>query len=133
MTRYLPVKALRLSLGLFFIMLGILGISPKHGESVFAIVTKYSNLEMIFGIVEFICGLLLIMGLFTLMRRSTVKLASFVVLIFWVARIIFSKFIFGMVVKNSIYFKDGLATWLLVLFCELVIAAAIYVVYVVYE
>ena len=134
MRTILPIKTLRLSLGLFFIVLGLAGIFKSWSESVFSITAKFSNLERIFGFVEIVCGVLLIFGLFTLMKKSTVRLASFVVFIFWLARIGFSKFIYGITINNAgIWFKQGFSTWLLILCCELVIAASIYVIYKIYE
>jgi hypothetical protein len=127
------VKILRLSLGLFFIVLGLIGVIPQLQESVFTLNDNY-NLEIIFGAVELICGIIMIVGLITFARKKAISTASIVVFIFWVLRIILSKFVWGLAIgNNGIHFHPVFSVWILVLSAELVIAAALYVVYQAYE
>ncbi len=127
------VKILRLMLGLFFIVLGIIGVIPQLQESVFSLNDNY-NLEIVFGAVELVCGIILIIGLITFARKKAIATASIVVFFFWILRIILSKFIWGLSVGNSgILFKPVFSVWILVLSVELVIAASLYVVYQAYE
>lgn len=124
------VKILRIFLGLFFIFLGIAGISPDIGEGAFFQLSKgYSSLEMLFGIVEIICGLLLIMGLFLSFNYKAIYFGSLIVFIFWIARIVLTRFIWGFnfINKGNLNFSLFLV-WLLYLSCELAIGAAIWVV-----
>ncbi len=127
------VKILRLSLGLLFIVLGLIGVIPQLQESVFTLNDNY-NLEIIFGAVELICGIIMIVGLITFARKKAIATASIVVFFFWILRIILSKFVWGLTIGNSgIHFHPVFSVWILVLTVELVIAAALYVVYQAYE
>jgi len=129
----ISVKLLRVTLGLFFLILGIIGVIPRLQESVFTLNDRY-GLEIIFGIVELICGIVLLSGLFPFIRKKMVSAASLVVLGFWLLRIILSKFVWGLSIDNGgIIFHPVFSSWILVLSTELVIAAALYIVYRAYE
>ena len=61
-------------------------------------------------------------------------LASLVVLAFWGVRVIFTKFVWGLSLSNKgVFFLPQFSTWLLVLTCELVIAAGLYTITRAYE
>lgn len=129
----ISIKLLRVTLGLFFLVLGIIGVIPRLQESVFTLNDIY-GLEVIFGVVELICGIVLIAGLFPFVRKRMVSIASLVVLGFWLLRILLSKFVWGLSIGNSgVLFHPVFSTWILVLSTELVIAAALYIVYRAYE
>ena len=133
MAQYVSFKVLRVSLGAFFIILGIIGVIPQIQESVFSL-NDIHGLEIMFGIVEIICGLFLIAGLFTFMRKKAVSLASLVTLGVWLLRVILTKFVWGLKLGNSgIIFIPQFSTWILILSCQLVIAASLYVLYRVYD
>lgn len=115
---------LRLVTGLFFVVLGLAGIMPSVGEGIFDLAGGYSNLEVIFGIIELLCGVILVAGLFTLMSRNVTNIAGMAILIFWGLRVVLTRFIWG--------FNPGIP-WLLVLSCELIIFFAVFAVYQAYE
>lgn len=115
---------LRLVTGAFFIILGLAGVMPSVGEGMFGLTGGYSDLEVIFGIIEILCGVILVAGLFTLMPRNVTNLAGMAILIFWGLRVVLTRFIWG--------FEPGMA-WLLALFCELIIFFAVLAVYQAYE
>jgi len=119
----MSVKTLRSIVGIFLILLGIAGISPNIDESIFSLNNKNLTLEIIFGIVEIICGLIIFMGLFVNTKNKTVHRASLVVFCFWIARIILTKFIWSTPpLSNMSYFF----TWALILSTEAIIAASIW-------
>lgn len=129
----ISIKMLRLSLGLFFLVLGIIGVIPQVQESVFSLNDNF-GLEVIFGVVELVCGVILLAGLFTFTKKKTVAIASAVVIFFWILRIVLSKFVWGLSVGGSgIVFHPGFPAWILVLGVELVIAAALFLIYRAYE
>jgi len=129
----ISIKLLRVTLGLFFLVLGIIGVIPRLQESVFTLNDTY-GLEIIFGIVELVCGIVLLSGLFPFVRKKMVSSASLVVLGFWLIRIILSKFVWGLSIGNGgIIFHPVFSVWILVLSTELVIAAALYIVYRAYD
>jgi len=133
MNRVVSVKILRLTLGLFFIILGIIGVVPQLQESVFTLNDNY-YLEIIFGAVDLVCGLILIVGLLAFARKKAIATASIVVFLFWIVRIILTKFVWGLTIgAGGIHFRPVFSVWILILAVELVIAAALYVVYQAYE
>ncbi len=120
----MSVKVLKLVVGLFFLLLGIAGVFPNISESIFSLNNKNLTIEIVFGIVEIICGLIILYGIFATMQRKTIYNASMVVFIFWVARIVLSKFIWGQPVAWG---TPGFFSWLLVLSAEAVIASSVLV------
>lgn len=129
----ISIKMLRLSLGLFFLVLGIIGVVPQVQESVFSLNDNF-GLEVIFGVVELVCGVILIAGLITFAKKKAVAIASAVVFFFWILRIILSKFVWGLSVgNNGVVFHPGFPAWILVLSVELIIAAALFLMYRAYE
>ena len=121
------VRILRLCLGAFFIVLGICGIFPEFHESIFELSGgyRYYALEVIFGIVEIFCGLLLVLGFFVFQDSQPVYWGAFILIIAWIARIVLSKFIFGFSAYMSV---KSLFQWLLGLLVECVIATALFVI-----
>lgn len=114
---------LRLFLGIFFIILGIAGIT-NTSESVFAIHhTNIKNIEVIFGVLELICGLLIFLGFFSFFARQYTFISGIIILILWIIRIIMSKFVWNFPSTNSSL--HTIIDWLLILSAELVIGAVI--------
>lgn len=115
-----------LSLGIFFIVLGLAGVFDNIDESIFSLGARYSNLEVIFGIAEIICGLFLLIGFFAMSHTRAVFWGGFIVLIFWIVRIFITKFANGLTfIHNDTLSFTRLVSWLLVLSCELIIASAL--------
>ncbi|MBN2039748.1 MAG: hypothetical protein JW864_06885 [Spirochaetes bacterium] len=119
----MSVVTLRIVIGLFLILLGIAGISPNIGESIFSLSNKNFTLEVIFGIVEIICGLIIFLGLFVKTRTKTVYNASLIIFYFWLARIILTKFFWY---KIPLSHLPSFMTWALILCTEVVIASSIW-------
>ena len=121
------IRILRLCLGAFFVVLGICGIFWEMNESIFELSGSYRPIEIIFGIVEIFCGLLLILGFFVFKDSQPVYWGAFILLIAWIARIVLSRFIF--VHRFSMFMTiAGFFQWMLAFTCELIIAAALFVV-----
>ena len=76
------IRILRLCLGAFFIILGICGIFPELHESIFELSGgyRYYTLEVIFGVVEILCGLLLVLGFFVFRDSQPVYWGAFILI-----------------------------------------------------
>lgn len=121
------IRILRLCLGAFFIVLGICGIFWEMHESIFELSGSYRPLEIIFGIVEIFCGLLLVVGFFVFRDSQPVYWGAFILLIAWIARIVLSRFI--LVHRLNMFMTiAGFFQWLLSFTCELIIGAALLVI-----
>lgn len=115
-----------LTLGAFFIVLGITGVFKELGESIFSLSSRYSTLEVVFGIAELVCGILLFVGFFVMSDKRPVFWGGLIVLVFWIIRIALTRFVWGLTfIKNGTIHIPNFMSWLLVLCCELVISAAL--------
>jgi hypothetical protein len=123
-----PTLALKISIGIFFVLIGLMGVLPTVEESVFSLNNQYLYLEVMFGIVEIACGAFILASLFTFFTKKVKHTMSLIILIFWAARIFLTKIIWGFALTNSgIWFKPTFGTWLLVLSCELIIASCLWI------
>ncbi len=117
-----PINLLIFLIAVFFLILGLLGIIPGIEESYFTL--RYTlALEVIFGIVELFAGIILLVSMFTAVDKKLLRTSMYIILIFWIARIILSKFAVGL--PGS---YPALLNWLLLLFTELIIGAGIYII-----
>ncbi len=120
---------LQLSLGIFFFILGLYGILPGTQESVFSLSDNVRSLEIIFGLLELVCSVILLGGLVLSTRKKMLYSASFVVFCFWAARILISKIILGINPgRRGIYFSPDFATWILILSIEFVVLVSIFII-----
>ncbi len=81
--------------------------------------------------IEFICGLLLLLGFFAFQSRAAVYWGGVIVFIFWLVRIALTKIVWCLVINsNGIFFKfyPHFEIWLLALATEVVIAIALLVI-----
>src|SRR4030042_2239055 len=96
---------LRLILGAFFILLGIAELFPEISESVFSLNFSENWLYIVFGVAEIFCGLLLLLGFVMFHDVSSIQWGSLIAFIFWVARIVLSRFVWGMSFASSVRIK----------------------------
>lgn len=125
----LPVKTLRVFVGLFFIILGVCGWFTDVSEGIFDLGNVNITVERIFGVVEVVCGVIVMLGIYSF-RSQAIHNASLVILILWVIRILLSNFIWGD------FGGPTAQAWLadlLDLSAELLIGAALWVVSRVYD
>ena len=121
------IRLLRIALSIFFIIIGLYGILSNVDESFFSL-NASRNMEMLFGIIELICGLLLLLGFFAFKSRGAVYWGGFIVFIFWIVRIILTKVIWSFGFSQSgirFYHAGNFEIWILALATELVIAAGL--------
>ena len=120
----MSIKILRIFVAVFFLVLGITGILTNVDESIFSLNNGNLTLEIVFGVVEILCGLVILLNLFSRKNYRSVANASLIVLLFWIARIVLSKFIWGTIPDTS---SVWIYSWALNILTELVIAASIFV------
>ncbi|MBN1412326.1 MAG: hypothetical protein JW969_15880 [Spirochaetales bacterium] len=118
---------LKLATAAFFLVLGLCGIFPNVEESIFSLNNTNHVIEVIFGILELICALVIFAGLFTKLRRNWMSLASLVIFIFWVLRVFYTQFFNKFhITGSSITFLPDTMQWILNFTLELVVLAAIW-------
>ncbi len=129
MRKRFEFTVLQALVGLFFVVLGVIGVIPRLQESVFSL-NDNLGLEIFFGIVELVCGLLLLAGVFEMVKKKAVSTTSLILLCLWGARIFLSQFVWGLSFSGrGIFFHPSFSAWILVLVTELLVAAAILIVY----
>jgi hypothetical protein len=122
-----PSFFLQISLGIFFFVLGLFGVLPNVQESIFSLSDSNLAVELIFGLTEIACGIILVAGLFLYGQKKLLSLAGLVIFIFWAARIFVSKFVFGFkMVDGGFSFAGGFEQWILGLLVELIILVSIF-------
>lgn len=125
-----PNGCFKVLVSLFFIILGFAGIIPNVDESVFSLNNNAMTLEVIFGVVELVCGLFIFASIFTFIPKKTVSLVTLIILIFWLVRVALTKILWGISFSGgNIHFAPTFIVWLLMLCCELIIATSLFVVY----
>ncbi len=122
--KYMSVTSLRIIVGIFLLLLGIAGISSRIEESIFSLNNKNLVLEAVFGVVEIICALVILLGLFIKAKRKTVYNASMVVFCFYVVRIVLSEFIWSTPRISSF---SAFISWALLFSAEIIIASSLWI------
>jgi hypothetical protein len=118
---------LQLSVACFFLILGICGIFPNVQESIFSLSDRNLGVEVIFGILELICALILFIGLFTHVIRKWMSLASLLIFIFWIITIVYTQFFIKLGLgAGAIVFYPSIMEWILNLTLELVVLVSIW-------
>ena len=118
----MSVRTLQAIVGIFFLLLGFMGVLPDVDEGIFAISNRHLAVEVVFGLVELVCGIIMVFGLFTVMRRKMMYRASMVVLIFWILRMIFSRLIWAPPQAAL----ASVLNWLLIISVESIVAASVW-------
>ena len=120
----MQIKVLRIATGAFFILLGVAGVLTNVEESIFSLNNGNITLEIVVGVVEIACGVILLAGLFNALGVRTMSTVTFVVLIFWVARLVLANFFWADIPVGNTFV---MIRWLLDLSAEVLIAAALWV------
>lgn len=129
MPRTLSSFSFRVVLGAFFVFLGLWGILPNVDESVFTLVrtADLQWLEILFGLVELACGGFLVASAFVRIPSRTMSSVTLLILVFWLLRILVSKFFSGLRFNDSgLTFIPSFSVWILVLCVELLIASCLW-------
>ncbi|MCG8570829.1 MAG: hypothetical protein MJB14_11885 [Spirochaetes bacterium] len=127
---FYSIRLLRIVLSIFFIILGFYGIMDNIDESIFSL-NNTRNFEVIFGVIELVCGLLLLLGFFAFHSRGAVYWGGVIVFIFWLVRVVLTKVIWCLHISSSTFafrFRPDFYQWLLALATELIIAVALLVI-----
>jgi hypothetical protein len=117
----------RFALGLFFVVLGLTGILPQAGESFFGFSKGHTTLEVVFGVVELLCGIFLLADVFIRIPNSTSALVLLAILVLWLARVFWIEIWTGISFRDDgVRFAAGFWTWFLALATDLVVASGLW-------
>lgn len=82
-----PVSYLRLVVGFLFVAIGVFAIIGMQSSSVIVGQDIY-GIAIVFGVVEVIGGLALIVGVFNSFRIAYIQVLGYILFYFWIAKII---------------------------------------------
>ena len=133
------VFLLQLALAIFFIVLGIQSIMYyREAPDFWTEINRFFNhnrqgisdeLTLTMGILSLVAGLLLVLGLFNVVNRRTLRLFVLLIFIIWIVRIIVLRFIGGVHVGNgNISFSPDFMTWLLNFSSDLVVLCSLWLI-----
>lgn len=126
MSKASSFSIIRLMTGIFFLMLGLIGleiIKGNLGMFEFNAPDDFKWIPTVFAVVNMICGIFLILWCFGVIPSNLLSIGTLSVTICWVIQIVLTKFVWGMKFNNGIQIKGDISEWLLALVTELLILA----------
>jgi hypothetical protein len=118
---------LQLAIGLFFIVLGLMGVLPGIDEGIFSLSNANPTVEVIVGVIELLAGLIVVAGLLSPKGSRSLGYAFLVIFVLWAIRVAYTKFFAGFpFVSGNAVIMPALLAWLLYLLAELVILMALW-------
>ena len=114
----------RLMTGIFFLMLGIIGLGIIKGDLgmfEFKAPKDFDWLPTVFAVVNMVCGIFLILCCFVIIPSNILSMGSLAITICWAAQIVLTKIVWGMKFNNGVTIKGDMSEWLLALVAELLV------------
>ncbi len=118
----------QLAVSSFFIVLGVMGVLPDVDEGVYSLRVAEWWVEFAVGIAELLCAAILLYGLFASPQRKTLRTASNAILIFWIARVVYTRFLVPGSFSGSFSSLGAFLNWLLLMCTELIILLSIWLI-----
>ncbi len=117
----------QIALGAFFVVLGIVGIIPQSGEGMFSLSPGRTTLEIVFGVIEALCGAFFLFDAVSRVSRKTTRFVLIAIMCAWALRVFISEFVNGIVLRsNGITFSPNFWFWLLALSVDLLVATILW-------
>lgn len=116
----------RLMTGIFFLMLGIIGLGIIKGDLgmfEFKAPKDFDWLPTVFAVVNMVCGIFLILWCFGIIPSNILSMGTLAITICWAAQIVLTKIVWGMKFNNGVTIKGDMSEWLLALVAELLVLA----------
>ena len=116
----------RLMTGIFFLMLGIIGLGIIKGDLgmfEFKAPKDFDWLPTVFAVVNMVCGIFLILWCFGIIPSNILSMGTLAITICWAAQIVLTKIVWGMKFNNGVQIKGDMSEWLLALVAELLVLA----------
>ena len=114
----------RLMTGIFFLMLGIIGLGIIKGDLgmfEFKAPKDFDWLPTVFAVVNMVCGIFLILWCFGIIPSNILSMGTLAITICWAAQIVLTKIVWGMKFNNGVQIKGDMSEWLLALVAELLV------------
>ncbi len=120
----LPVFFLQLSLGVFFLMLGIMGLGGYDSglSRVARFLGRDDTLRVVMAVVELVMGVIFVLGLFVSVSADLSKIFVIALFVLWALYMVLNLFL------NDSFFKPNAVTWFYNLASNSVILVSIWIV-----
>jgi hypothetical protein len=136
-SRVFSYTLMQLALSLYFIVLGIQEVSgSQQSDLARGVSTLFtadpvmgSTVQMIIGVIALISGILLLLGVFHLVKGQAIDMFTAVIFLFWLVRIVYVRFILEMnLVSGTITFYPDLEEWLLALSHDILVLCSTFII-----
>lgn len=119
-----PIFLLQLALGVFFLMLGIMGLGNYNSRlsEVARFFGRDDTLRVVMSVVEIVMGVILVLGLFMSVADDITKVLMIVLFVLWALYMVLNLFL------NHSFLEPNTVVWLYNLAWHSVILASIWVV-----
>lgn len=119
-----PVFFLQLALGVFFLMLGIMGLGNYNSSlsEVARFFGRDDTLRIVMSVVELVMGVILVLGLFMSVSADITKVFTFVLFVLWALYMVLNLFL------NKSFLEPSTVVWLYNLAWHSIILVSIWVV-----
>lgn len=124
MSKASSFSIVRLMTGIFFLVLGIIGLEIIKGDLGmfdFNASKNFKWIPTVFAVVNMICGIFLILWCFAIIPSNLLSVGTLAITICWVIQIVLTKFVWRMKFNNGIQIEGSVSEWLLSLVTELLI------------
>ena len=124
MSKASSFSIVRLMTGIFFLMLGIIGLGIIKGDLgmfEFKAPKDFDWLPTVFAVVNMVCGIFLILWCFGIIPSNILSMGTLAITICWAAQIVLTKIVWGMKFNNGVTIKGDMSEWLLALVAELLV------------
>jgi hypothetical protein len=118
----------QLAVSAFFIVLGLMGVLSNVDEGAYSLRATEWWVEFAVGIAELLCAAILLYGLFASPQRKTLRMASNAILIFWIARVAYTRFVVPGSLSGAFGSLGAFLNWLLLLSTELIILLSVWLI-----
>ena len=118
----------QLAVSAFFIVLGLMGVLPDVDEGVYSLRVTEWWVEFAVGIAELLCAAILLYGLFASPQRKTLRMASNAILIFWIGRVVYTRFLVPGSFSGAFSSLGSFLNWLLLISTELIILLSVWLI-----
>lgn len=129
---------IQIALSLYFIVLGVQEISGSQSSELVRGMSSLfqgtpamnQSIQLAIGIVALVSGALLLLSVFQLVRGRAILLCSLLIILFWLVRIIYVRFILEVrLAGGTLTFYPNLEQWLLVLSQDILVLCSSYLIF----
>lgn len=115
--------------GCFFVVLGLTGVLPVS-EGLFSLNRGRTTLEIVFGVLEILCGIFILVDAFKRFPAKTSRNVLLAIIALWIIRIIITQILQGIELSDrGVLFQPNFWSWLFTLSMYAVVSVNLWILY----